>query len=88
MNDLQDLREILEILNKQDEMLKMLEDQQDEIEMLQRKLSQTEEQLDESLAINSDLEEENRQLAALFKNSETQRKKLLIQIEKLKSLQE
>ena len=123
MQDIQALKDILEMLEKQDEMVQMLEEQQDEIDALEqrlstltqdlsdsreqimreqeaakqyrlelyatnKRLSQTREELDESLSLNEDLSEENCRLNDLLTSSGTQNQRLQIQIDSLKNLQE
>ena len=95
MEDIRNLEDILLILQKQDEMLKMLEEQQNEIDNLEQqisemaqKLSQTEEHLDESLGLNEDLTKENKRLTELITSLRGQNRKLQIQIDILKSYQD
>ena len=123
MQDIQTLKDILEMLKKQDEMVQMLEEQQDEIDRLEqrlstltqelsdsreqtmreqesakqyrlelyatnKRLSQTREELDESLSLNEDLSRENRRLNDLLTSSGTQNQRLQTQIDSLKNLQE
>ena len=123
MQDIQTLKDILEMLKKQDEMVQMLEEQQDEIDRLEqrlsrltqelsdsreqamkeqetakqyrlelyathKRLSQTREELDDSLSLNEDLSRENRRLNDLLTSSGTQNQRLQTQIDSLKNLQE
>ena len=92
MEDMRNLEDILLILKKQDEMLKMLEEQQDEIDGLEQQiteltqeLSQTREQLDESMSLNEDLANENRRLTDFLKASKSQNQRLQLQINSLKN---
>ena len=121
MQDIQTLKDILEMLKKQDEMVRMLEEQQNEIDGLEqrlstltqelsdsreqtmreqetakqyrlelyaanKRLSQTKEELDESLSLNEDLAAENHRLNSLLTSSGTQNQRLQTQIDSLKNL--
>ena len=95
MEDIRNLEDILMILKKQDEMLKMLEEQQDEIDNLEQQvlkvtqeLSQTGEHLDESMSLNEVFTKENQRLTEQIISLQGQNRKLQIQIDILKSYQD
>ena len=95
MEDIRNLKDILLILQKQDEMLKMLEEQQDEIDRMEQQileltqeLSQTGEHLDESMSLNEVFTKENQRLTEQIISLRGQNRKLQIQIDILKSYQD
>ena len=95
MEDIRNLEDILLILKKQDEMIKMLEEQQDEIDNLEQQvlkvtqeLSQTGEHLDESMSLNEVFTKENQRLTEQIISLRGQNRKLQIQIDILKSYQD
>ena len=95
MEDIRNLKDILLILQKQDEMLKMLEEQQDEIDRMEQQileltqeLSQTGEHLDESMNLNEVFTKENQRLSEQIISLRGQNRKLQIQIDILKNYQD
>ena len=55
MTDLENLEEVLQLINKQGELLDLMEEMQAENEQLKREKNQLAEQLDESLTLNEQL---------------------------------